>query len=639
MKWGAAMAAAVVAVATTAAGVRAQPGPFVAWGRTGEVGIRWESAQGRAEDRPRVSEGTTRAWLGASLQGQIADRRALAWSWAVRPGFVRSGGSEPFAEATTRELAHQFTASTRPWPWLSGQFSADRDRVVADRGADASRESRFARVEGRGDLRLPCAGLGASLRRERADERWMSTALAPELERHTNRRTADVWLESSRMRLQEHRTTERVPETGADVRTRQTTFDHVFSWGHGSALRTRLEWAGQTPVTAALVERLVHENLRVRHASWLTSEYAYRTTRARLAAGGARDASHALELSARTDGVGAGLGASFRHDRSPGREGRAWSAGPRVIGQRAWKGGTRAAVEAGMRLERERRTGADDARVPVVNEAHAVGATRTFSLEVEGVDSATVFVRDAAGASGYVEGADYLLLRSGTRLFVVIPPGSRIAVGDVLHVSYEASPPGVPERRGTRWDMGASAEWRALSVRLDDRLRVVHDTPLERGGSALGSREQSASLAASLPRGPTRVDLSVAFRRRTVDARVADTRDARAALTWSFAPAILGTFDVLGSAAREPGGRLDALVVRGRLDWKPGTGRRANLHAERSRFIHEHSRDIVQTVAGAEVGSRWSQLDTWARLDLGTRGGDAAGHTFARVTIAATRKL
>lgn len=639
MTWRAALASAAVVLAGAAATARAQPGPLVEWGRTGEVGVRWESAEGRAEDRPSVREGTTRGWFAASLQGQLADRRWLAWTFAARPGFVRSGGSEAFAEATTQELSHQFTATTRPWAWLGGQFTADRDRIVADRGPDASRESRFRRAEGRADLRLPFAGLGAAQRHERADERWRSTALAPQLDRRTDRRVTDAWLESSRTRVQRHDTREIVPETGGEVTTRQTTFDHVFAWGHGSALRSRWEWADQSPVTAAIVERLVQENLRIRHASWLSSEYAFRTARSRLAAGEGRDESHALELSARTDGVGAGLGASLRRDRSPGREGRAWSAGPRVNWQRAWTGGMRAAAEVGMRVEHERRTGAADARLAVPAESHAVSATRTFALEVEGADSATVFVRDAAGGSGYVDGVDYVLVRSGTRLFVVIPPASRIAVGDVISVSYEASPPGVPERRGTRWDLGASAEWKGLALRVDDRLRVASDAPIERGASALGSREQSASLTAGVPRGPARLDLSLALRRRVVESREADTRDARAALTWTLTPALLGTLDVLGSAAREPGGRLDATVVRGRLDWNPGDGRRVGLHAERSRFEHEHARAIVQTVAGAEVGARWSRLDAWVRLDAGTRGGDAAGHTFGRVTVAATRRF
>ncbi len=267
-------AALAIAAACACGGASAEPVGLLRVGNGGEAGVRWECANGRSAGRPGVSETNVRAWTAASLEGRLASRRWLTYAWVARPSVVRSDGKLNLASSTTEEFAHDLTLVSRPAPWIGAQATASRDRIVADRGPDAARESRFRREEARGDLRLPFASLGAIGRRERSDERWTSSALAPELERHVERSSAETFLESSRMRLSHRNARERVPENATDVETRQTSFDHTLPWGHGSQLRTRLEWADQSGNRLTFVDRSAQENLRVRHAPWLTSDYA-----------------------------------------------------------------------------------------------------------------------------------------------------------------------------------------------------------------------------------------------------------------------------------------------------------------------------------------------------------------------------
>ncbi|MBK7369226.1 MAG: hypothetical protein IPJ04_15395 [Candidatus Eisenbacteria bacterium] len=467
---------------------RAASGTLAGWGGTGEVGVRAETSDGRSTARPFVRETALRGWMSASLAGQLPQSRWLTWSWTARPSFVRSGGSSPGADLSTDAFAHQFVASSQPRHWLRGQFSADRDRVLADRGADASRESRTRRTEGRFELRPGFASMGASLRDERSDDRWISTALAPELERDLRRRTGEAWLESSRMRLMHREVREQVAATREDVNTRWTTFDHALPWGHGSRLATRLEWAGQTPGGATIVDRRVHEQLHVRHAAWLASDYRFEHTHATLLAGEARTFSHQLELGGRVDGKGYALAAGLRGDRSPGRAGRAWSVGPRASWQRAWAGGFRMSAQAGAALEHERRTGARDAVVAVYDEAHTISPSRAFALDVEGADSATVVLRDVYGASGFVEGIDYSLVRSGLDLQVVVPFGGRLAPGDRVRVSLK---PAAARHAGT----ARGALGRRMDGGLARLLAARRGSPHARDRLAGRSRRRAVGFA------------------------------------------------------------------------------------------------------------------------------------------------
>lgn len=617
----------------------AQAPGLLGWGGTGEIGTRWDLSEGHTNARPTVIENGVHGWFASSVRGALFEPRWLAWSWTVRPGFVRAGGNQPFASLHTEEFAHQFSATSRPASWLSAEASSERDRVVAQRGADASRESRFARAEARVDVRTPWLGVGADGHRERADEHWVSALSVPELDRRIRRRTASVWLESSHLRIEHRLAHEDFPELGSDVETRQTTLDHAVRWGHGSSLRSRLEWAGQSPLAATIVDRSVEENLRIRHASGLLGEYSVRRTHSHLTVGEGRDQSNAVEFSSRIDGLALGLGASERSDRSPGRDGRAWSAGPHASWNRAWHGGARLGAEAGVRLERESRRGLADARIAVLDESHAVGSTRSFSLAIEGADSSTVLVRDAAGHSGFVEGTDYVLVRSGATLLVVIPLASRIAEGDLLLIRYEATPPGTPERRATRIDLGLGAEWHGVSLRLDDRQRVVRDSPLERGASSLGSREQSGSVNASWPWRRARVELSSALRRREVESRLARTADQRAGLTWIVSPGLVGTADAVRSSASDPAGTLVSRILRARLDGDRAAAIGWSIRFERAVYSRTRTSDITQTAAGLDLDARWAKLEGTLRFDAGTRSADGDRHRFQRVTVTALRRL
>lgn len=616
----------------------AASGTLAGWGGTGEVGVRAETSDGRSTARPFVRETALRGWMSASLAGQLPQSRWLTWSWTARPSFVRSGGSSPGADLSSDAFAHQFVASSQPRHWLRGQFSADRDRVLADRGADASRESRTRRTEGRFELRPGFASMGASLRDERSDDRWISTALAPELERDLRRRTGEAWLESSRMRLMHREVREQVAATREDVNTRWTTFDHALPWGHGSRLATRLEWAGQTPGGATIVDRRVHEQLHVRHAAWLASDYRFEHTHATLLAGEARTFSHQLELGGRVDGKGYALAAGLRGDRSPGRAGRAWSVGPRASWQRAWAGGFRMSAQAGAALEHERRTGARDAVVAVYDEAHTISPSRAFALDVEGADSATVVLRDVYGASGFVEGIDYSLVRSGLDLQVVVPFGGRLAPGDRVRVSYEASPPGTPGRRAVRSDAGWTADWRGFSLRAEDRRTRATDSPVDRGAEQLGSREELAQASASLPRGPIRFDLAASARWRAVSGIEARHRETSAGLAWRLSPSAQLFADASLTDGHEAGLRLRSSVQRVRSEWNAGGRYRWGARIERARFARVGAGPVVQRGAGLDGFARFGVLELSARAEAGVRDG-APGHSYRRGSLTAVRRF
>ena len=93
-----------------AASARSAPGPLVGWGSGEQTGLRWDAGEGRSTSQPLVRESELHGWVGVSLAGQVVDSRWLAWSWNVRPGFVRSGGNQPGASLQTSELAHLLTA-------------------------------------------------------------------------------------------------------------------------------------------------------------------------------------------------------------------------------------------------------------------------------------------------------------------------------------------------------------------------------------------------------------------------------------------------------------------------------------------------------------------------------------------------
>lgn len=616
----------------------AAPGPLVGWGSSGETGFQWDATRGRSLPGPSVSESNMRGWVGISLAGQLADSRWLTWAWSARPGFVRSGGSSPGSWLETSELAHQFTAGSQPWPWLRAQLTADRDRIVANRGEEASRESRLSHAEGRADVRASAFSLGVLSRRERSDDRWMATAVTPELERHVDRRAFEAWLESSKLRLAERRTRESSPGASGEVRTTHTTLDHTLRWGRGSRLATSLEWNDQSPRTATIVDRAVEERLHLRHTSALSSDYRFHANHARLLAGEGTTRSHHAEFAARSDGVGLALGGGVRDDRSPGREGRAWSIGPRVFAQRASRSGLRLSAQAGASLERERRTGANDARLAVTGETHRVGPTRSFTLAVEGVDSATVVVRDANGVSGYVVGLDWDLVRAGTRTSVVIPLGSRIAVGDVLLVTYEATPPGVPSRRSTRLDLGVGAEWRGVSLRLEDLQTVAEDAPRDRGARGLGQREQVATLAALVPRGALQFDASATERKRVVEGQSARVEEARVSLGWRWSPAWRAAGEAAVSQSLGSGGRLGSTVKRLSVEWSDGGAWRWSAHLDGARFDRSGASAVTQRLAGTDVTARWGRLDASLRADVGDRRG-GPGHRFSRASLSVRRRL
>ncbi|MBI5170037.1 MAG: hypothetical protein HZA61_11155 [Candidatus Eisenbacteria bacterium] len=630
--------AGLALLACTAPAARAASGTLAGWGGTGEVGVRAETSEGRSTARPFVRETAMRGWLSGSVAGQLPEGRWLTWNWTARPSFVRSGGNASGADLSTDAFAHQFVASTQPRHWVRAQFSADRDRVLADRGGDASRESRTRRTEGRFELRPGFAALGASARDEWSDDRWVSTALAPELQRELRRRTSEAWLESSRTRFMHREVREQVAATRDDVRTRWTTFDHALPWGHGSRLATRLEWAGQTPGGATIVDRRIHEQLHVRHTSWLASDYRFEHTHAALLAGEARTSSHQFELGGRVDGKGWALAGGLRRDESPGREGRAWNVGPRASWQRAWAGGLRMSVQGGAALEHERRTGARDAVVAVPDEAHTIPASRTFALDVEGADSATVVLRDAYRASGYVEGVDYTLLRTGLDLQVIVPFGGRLAPGDRVRVSYEATPPGTPGRRAVRSDAAWTADWRGFSLRAEDRRTRATDSPVDRGAARLGSREELAQASASLPRGPARLDLAASARWRALSGVEARHREGSAGLAWRLSGSAQLFADATLTDGREGGLRLRSSVQRLRTEWNAGGRFRWSARLERTRFTRAGAEAVTHRGAGLDGTARLGLLEATARAEAGVRDG-SPGHDYRRASLTLVRRF
>ncbi len=514
----------------------------------GQVGVSAEGFSTAVEGAAAARSGDFREWIQLPLSGAVVDRRVFSWAATLQPTLqqrVQTGFDRTLA---ARQLNLSFLGRVLADRPLRLTLSAARGNAVSSGGFGTRREATSTQLGGDIAWRNRYLPMHLAAFRREADETWRNTSTSPRF--RTDQRVSSVRFSASNSKLaleaSRFRFEDRV--TGLDLDAWTLGGRHTFRWGKGSSLATSLESQRED---GSYQTRRSHwsEQLRLQHTRQVGTTWFYRRGVNRVDAvrsvgegyGGGFDLRPARWLSLGFDAA--------RNTGTTGDTRETFSTlTPRAGVNLALPARGRLTASASVGREFRRREGPLPQGVPVVDERHTVPVARQFTLDELDVVPGSVVVRDAGGATVYVDGVDYTLITVGRFTTVDVPPAGRIQVGDQLRISYRHLPVAT-RATGDAWrtEYEATLQIRFLTVRHQRSLRELGGGAVSSGllptGSAFDDRRTAATLRAAT--GVGRFDLEGALRQTDRFGQQATEHSVSA----GYAPPALGATTVSLTAA------------------------------------------------------------------------------------------
>lgn len=404
--------------------------------RAGEIGVEMRAERRGYTNGPPAQDVAYREWVRLPLSGTLLSRQFFDYDFVLRPMWGQQESSGLDRGFATRATGVDFNASMLQTAYSSLVAFLTRASGSAEGGFGG--ESFFtSRARGLSarirTLYLPIA-VEASERT--TDDTWQASIASTPLRRLEKLSTTRLTTQSSKTTLtyEKQRFNDRIGTLS--FVSSGLTAAHRAHWGRASALETAVERSNRTG-SDPFSRVAWSERLTLRHSSAVNSNWHYQSRRSSnlgiastgySAAGGLRyDATRWLTASVQS----ARLTTRYARGRSA-----AWSVTPRITLRHEIVRGVQLSGGLGIGYDRVRREITDGEWADVTEERHRVEPARVFSLERLYPDLSSAVVRSADLTTTYQAETDYRLVAFGPLVRLQLVPGSRIAVGDILVVSY-----------------------------------------------------------------------------------------------------------------------------------------------------------------------------------------------------------
>jgi hypothetical protein len=510
------------AAALLAPALLAAASPLPAWGQrvveltrnAGEIGVDYQGvARGYGDGRPSTNM-EYRQWLQIPIGGSVLAPHVLSYRLVVRPLFTQTTATGLERPLSSRHIGSDFNMSLLQAKPLSLHTSASRNTGRTRGGFGGESDFALSNLFAVAQVRSVYMPLRLSYGQRDVRDRWRASLDASPIlrdERHTSTQLA--WQSSkTSLRLEHLALDDRV---GAlDFTARRGNFSHQLRWGKGSTAESLVELEDRDG-NGAQRRTLWSERLQLRHTTAVSTNYFL-----------SRSASGIAGRVSRAQSFGGGF--TIRASRwlstsaSAGRHANESSAGRSdsyVLSPQLdvnFSPARRVHVYAGLAAGYERQA-LDipvNAWLDVLDERHVVDLRRTVTLKNPRADPTSVVVRNADQTITYTADVDYRVVETGPLLQIQILPGSRIAVDDVLVLSYQYTP--LPGRRREILDRSFNARVSFAGLSLY-HARAVRDAralvPVE-GELPPDSRSEVTELRLSHPTLLGTVDFSARHRRQ-----------------------------------------------------------------------------------------------------------------------------
>ncbi len=587
----------------------------------GEYRGSWHRVTGRAQ-----RTGTDFVeWLQIPIAGRLLGPRFLQYRVALRPELRQStftGADEPLKG---RQLGLGASGELFPLAPVTLRVTASRAAGSSTGGLGADNRFRSSSVGLTTTWRNPYFPIQLGFIDQHSLNDLQSTPSSAEVRTAYGLKTWTATGNSSKLSLRYSRTEFDDRETGSDYTAWTAGLLHQLRWGKGSRLETGLERTDQSG-SLQFARDEWFERLHLQHARTASSELLFR-----------RSTIDARGLPSRIDSwnyqfttalgrhFSAGLGAGHSVGRFQSARDRSSSLTPRLGFDLLFPARLRLQGDVAAGVEWREFTGGGIVSIQISDESHAVDATRSFFLDQLDADGTTLLVRASGNGVVYAEGTDYLLVAVGRELRVDVPPGSRIAVGDRLLLTYRYSAPGDTDQRAldVNYHLAASRG----PVRLDHSRSLREDgdprAAVNRGVSNF-DETRTRLLVHTSWRG-ARLDLEGVSERRERAGITRTELGAGADLGLTPWPRFATAVGLHWTRSRAAGDEARAVTARSITSWSPGTSLQLHLSLETllwsqtaiadDRF-YGASLDVVWYVFALEAVGRYEYARRTGPLDL-----------------------
>lgn len=608
-------------VAALAAGVDAAAAQALRVpGGAAELGASYDGTHTATGGGPESTGHDVREWLALPFAGSLMGPDVVAYQVTLRPTWQQR--RQTGYESTLRTRQVNLAGSVRLLQRLPINLAATAVRQSGTGAGGFGSLTDFDASTLGADLfwRNPVFPMQLSYQRQSADQLWRNAFAGDTQRLGQTTKALRFAASSSKLSVDLQRVVNDDRVGDVDFTALGGNVAHTLRWGRGSTLETILEYGDQRGGFEFL-RRSWSERLRLRHGRRTTSEHTYRQAEIRAPAGASRSATWSSGIDAApVSPLSVGLRYAYHTTRAGAARDVAQTLTPRV-GVRAALA-TRVIASASGSFGWERRRGGDGpVLVPVVDEPHAVDVTRRFTLSATDVDVTSVVVRSSDGTAVFVEGTDYTLLPIGATLQVEVPPGSRIATGSTVLVSYRYA---IPDARGedaTIGDYEVGLQARGLDLRHRRSFRNARQVAV--GAPFPGVSDFDDRFTGITLRGPTRwgsASLDGALRQRDRAGRLATEWDASAALSprpiagaqlsvtafWSMSRSAGVEAASVGASASVAGAPIAAVFLRAQLDALRWT----QTATPPQRFV-SGSVNVDWRFDGMEIGARLELHRRW----------------------------
>ena len=506
-------------------------------------------------------------WFSLSANGMLIFPGVFAWSGTVRPYFGQQDGTGTANAFDSRKLGLSLGGNLFAALPVSLAFNAHRSSGHLRAGVGG--ENEFFTSGGGGILAWRNGWFPVTLdvSSRATEDSWTSVrSLAPI-------RRAEV-LRDVRLQAQSSKTTLLIDRVGyrdrlgsLSFRSLDGTLEHALRWGTGSVLTTTLQ-SGRREGSFPHSRNAVGAQVFLRQTPRASTDF-YAQRRGGTSSG--------IAVDNRT------LGAAFRI------QSREWLHNSMAA---AWNGTTfrdggttnalytwRSQVNRRLRgaatlngalvasLERLGQSSSGSRFLDVVDERYTLEASRTFTLLNPRVDTSSVVLRNPDQTILFVPEIDYRLILVGASVRVQVLPGSRLAAGDVVVVSYryEALRSGRHDVRGLAADVAIGTS--ELMIRASESIRDAEGSGNAQDARFLSGHDRTlgVTIRHGVPGG--RLEFDAQRRSRRASANDFLTDEARI----GFAPRGSGSWHsslgLRGSTSSIADERLSMASADAALNW------------------------------------------------------------------------
>jgi len=607
-------------------------------GQRAAAGFRLDAAWSGQALGPTSKQSDREEWFVLPFAGSVLDPGIFRYSFELRPTFRQAGSTELPSSLNSRSLGFSTDASLLSATPVRLDLNMDRSSGRTSGGFGTRGEFEFK-------------GMGAGIS-------WMNRLLPLTARVDTRQGSSLTEVGPDRIPIvrDDHslrgrvgirnRKVEAVAEwTEVDDRLRKNRLksrnlfvNHRFRWGKGSELVSRWRRTDRSG-TISQMRSTWTEQIRIQHTTSSRTTFTY--SRSVSEGTGARAASRKLgwTFTARPlPGVTLGGRASANKSNFEGGQQRNVSAGPQGSFRFSLPSKIRVSGGAFVGYVLRDIDGSTGGLVPVLNEEHEIGPTRTVRLDNSRVDPTSIEVRSGDETILFEPGIDYEVVPLGGLTEIQIPAGSRILVDDKIVVSYRFRIEIDSQEEGvvTRFNFGLSRS--GINVRHSRSERATEFSGT--GAPVSGDFSQhSTSVAANLALPFGRLRAGITDRRRRSAAISYDLREGSASFLFPVWDGIQSAIDAGGSRARDVDGKTSrfSIGVSTRWDVRPELQLNGSVTALRWR-LHSGLSERSYTATG---GLTWrvGRFQARAQYHYSNRDNVSSRYASNRLTMDVTRRF